>query len=350
VTVDPKRYRDDIAGQSEALRAVVDFYSVADGQRLMTDAVDRLGRERLVVTGMGASYFALEAARSALASGTGSLWVEETGLLTESVVVPPSSPTLIVSQSGETIEARNLIAHLRQQSAPAVVVTREPTSTLAGQADVVLPLRVDADLSVAIKTYTGTLATLAVLADHLAGGSGEAVFGQLTECADVIESTLDDWAGQMSQVAGEIQLATQVYALGRRHAVGSALGTALLVKETAKRACEGLSSSQFRHGAIEVASADTAVVVFADSDPVTQPLDLNLLDELVRYGSRVVVVTDDRFPVPDEIHAVRVPGDGWLGRSILAIVPMQLLAHRLAVLAGVTPGAFRNTVPVISHA
>jgi glucosamine--fructose-6-phosphate aminotransferase (isomerizing) len=317
----------------------------------MDEAAKRLGRDRLVATGMGASYFALEAARATLAAGVETLWVEETGVLTESRVVPPSAPLLVVSQSGETVEARNLIEQSDQRTASTVLITRETSSTLAKRADVVLPICVAGDLSVAIKTYTGTLATLALLADRVAGGRGEAVLGELIDCAAALESMLSGWEEQMAQIADEIQSAPHIYALGRRQAVGSALGTALLVKETAKRSCEGQSSSQFRHGAIEVVCRDTAIVVFASSASTVRERDVNLVGELVQYGGRVVVVADERFPASDgRTRTVRVPGEGQLSRSILEIVPMQLLAHRLAVLAGVTPGEFRNTVPVIVHA
>jgi glutamine---fructose-6-phosphate transaminase (isomerizing) len=349
--VDASRYRDDIFKQPDALRAVADFYAGSVGTALMDAAVERLGRERLVGTGMGASFFALQATRSAFARSAGALWVEETGLLTETDVVAPGSPTIVVSQSGETIEARQLLKELRQLGTPAVLVTRDASSSLAVESAVVLPICVEADLSVAVKTYTGTVATLAILADHLAGGNGDAVLGELIECAAVMESMLNTWDDQLSGIADAIDSASHLYALGRRGGVGSALGTALLIKETAKRACEGQSSSQFRHGAIEVASDDTAVIVFASSEPAVEALDRNLVDELVRYGSRVVVVADDGFAVSgDRVATVRAPANGELTRSILEIVPMQLLAHRLAILAGITPGEFRNTVPVIVHA
>jgi len=352
--VSSTRFREDILGQPGTLQQIVDFYGTGDGRALLTGAVRLLGHDRLVATGMGASTFALHATRAALAAGTGALWLEETGFLAEqgpAAAVPPA-PLLLVSQSGETIEGRNLLASRdRAAEFPVVVLTRDSDSSLASAADVVLPLCVEADLSVAIKTYTGSVAILALLAAELAGAGVGGVRTELLDCAAKLQrllEPLEDWAGQ---VVDAIAHTPQIYVVGRKTSFASALGTALLVKETAKRACEGLSSSQFRHGAIEVVADRTVTIVFGGADPATHPFDLTLINELLGYGSRVVLVCDERFPEVDgAAMCVRLPAGPSLTSSILEIVPMQLMSHRLALRDGVSPGEFRNTVPVIVHA
>ena len=66
----------------------------------------------------------------------------------------------MLSERLKELEARGLLAKLRLLATPTVLVTRDASSSLAGESGVVLPICVDADLSVAIKSYTGTLATL----------------------------------------------------------------------------------------------------------------------------------------------------------------------------------------------
>jgi glucosamine--fructose-6-phosphate aminotransferase (isomerizing) len=237
------------------------------------------------------------------------------------------------------------------RTTPLVVLTNDADTELGRRADVVLPLGVQPDLSVALKTYTSTLTLLTLLAVASVGGSPTELGRNLLSGDLMARAVETSWkaAGGMTEFA---RGATCTIALGRGPSVGSALGAGLLVKETAKMPAEGLSGGQFRHGAVEVVQEGTLVIVFAPQGS-TSALNRQLVEELEGYGARVLMITEPEPPgagVLDDGRrlTVGIPAPDEFLAPILEIVPVQVLAHELALQNRVDPGSFVNTTPVIT--
>ncbi|MCW2827542.1 MAG: Glucosamine-6-phosphate deaminase, alternative [Marmoricola sp.] len=341
-------FLQNIDAQPDALRRVVDVYGSQGGRTLLGGAHDLLRGKVVHSSGMGASLFALQATRRLLDAAVPGHLIEETGYLSENLsdLSRPLEALLLVSQSGETVEARELQG-MRPSSVPTVAITRNLDSSVATAADLVLPMACEGDLSVAVQTYSSTVAVLALLAAELGDGDVDEVLKGISQVADTIEKQIPRLSEETPAVADHIGGAQQIYAVGRGASIASAFATGLLLKEAAKRNCEGSGSAQFRHGAVEVISTETAVIVFTGDQPGVRTLDDNLVGELRSYGAPVVVVG------PEDGEGVR--GDRFVGlpptpaalRPILEVLPMQLLSAELAARNGVVPGEFRNTVPVI---
>jgi fructoselysine-6-P-deglycase FrlB-like protein len=343
-------YIENVAAVPGTLRAAAEMYATAHFDRALDEAASLLRDRAVTSTGMGASFFALTATRASLDPALRLHWIDETGYLDENVerISRPLDALLAVSQSGETVEARKLLPKLG--GVPQVLVTRDVDSSLARQADVVLPQHCPADLSVSVQTYVTQIAVLELLAARVARRETEPLLADLRSVADSAAVVLDTLRGPIQDAAVLLSDADQIYALGRGNSVASALGTGLLFKEAAKRDCEGMSSAQFRHGGVEVVSARTAALIFAGGEPDLRRLDENLARELVSYGSQVVVVTHDDFAELDGVTVLRLPPGPASMRRILEILPSELMAYDLAERNNVVAGEFHNTVPVIVSA
>lgn len=343
-------YLQNVHAQPETLRSAASAYSTREFGAALSEAAALLRGRAVTSTGMGASFFALQASRAALDGVLALHWIDETSYLAEDLdsLTRPMDALLAVSQSGETIEGRNLLPKLVDRT--RILITRNADSALAAQADVVLAQHCPADLSVSVQTYITQVAVLKLLAARIGDRPTAEVIAGLGQCADAIAAILTGMVSEIETAAKALVGVRQIYALGRGESIASALGTALLLKEGAKRDCEGQSSAQFRHGAVEVISSDAGVIVFAASQPAKRQLDLNLIGELVSYGARVVVVSDAAFPDCGNTVQLRLPAVPPMLRSIVEIVPSQLITHALAEENGVTAGEFRNTVPVIVSA
>lgn len=340
-------YLDNVLAQPATLREAAAAYATRDFREALDRSAALLSRGAVTSAGMGASLFALHGARTALDAAVAAHWIDEAGFLAEQAAAlrRPLDALLLVSQSGETVEGRELRRQL--PGLPTVLITRDPGSSLASAADVVLPLHCPPDLSVAIQTYVTSLAVLRLLALRLRGQDPESFLAGLRACADAAESLIDSLGPQLAAGAARLAGASQIYALGRGDALGSALGTALLFKESAKRDCEASSCAQFRHGAVEVVAGQTAAIVYGAADPGQQLLDYRLVSELVSYGAGVLVICDASFPEVPGASLLRLPPAPAATRQILEIIPAQLIANALAESNGVLAGDFRNTVPVI---
>ena len=339
------RYLADIHAQPETLAILTTAYSVGEERQSLQRAAVLL-RSSAVMTGMGASYFALLAARPSFDRAAIPVRIEDAGYLLDYGLrtVMPGQPVVLVSQSGQSIELRLLVDRL-PADCPLVLITNDPNADLATRADIVLPLLSRPDESVALKTYTATIALLLMLAAEAGRGSTETIASALVD-GRPMERAIEQ-ADRF--LRSSLPLPTSyVVLLGQGPSIASALGGALLIKETAKLPAEGFNGGQFRHGAIEVVSRDMVTIVFA---PAGQGRRLNrqLEVELDRAGALVIIIgvgESANGSIRQSIVGIESP-DEYLA-PVFEIVAIQLLSHALAVHRGVEPGAFVNTVPVIA--
>src|SRR6476661_430362 len=168
------RFRADIDAQPETLSTLVELYTTGEHAVALREAASLLqdGGGPAVLTGMGASYFALQGVRPRFERGGVPVLLEETSYLHEYAhpALLSGRPLLVVSQSGRSAEAVSLLANL-PSTIPLVLITNNPETELGERANVVLPLGADPDLSVALKTYTSTVSLLSLLAAEAAGES-----------------------------------------------------------------------------------------------------------------------------------------------------------------------------------
>jgi arabinose-5-phosphate isomerase len=97
---------------------------------------------RVVVSGMGKSgHIARKIAATLASTGTPALFVHPAEASHGDLgMIVPGDAVLLLSNSGETPELADLIAHCRRFALPLVAITAEAGSTLAKQADIVLLL------------------------------------------------------------------------------------------------------------------------------------------------------------------------------------------------------------------
>lgn len=128
-----------LAAEAAGLRALG---ASLDG--CFAEAVDRLAActGRVVVSGMGKSGHVGRKVASTLAStGTPALFVHPGEASHGDLgMIVPGDAVLALSNSGETAELADLVAHARRFGLPLVAVTRQPDSALARAADVLLLL------------------------------------------------------------------------------------------------------------------------------------------------------------------------------------------------------------------
>lgn len=159
--------REVIRIEAEALAALRVALS-ADFDAVVTRLLQVTGR--VIVSGMGKSgHVAAKIAATMASTGTPAQYVHpgeashgDLGMIT------PADALILISNSGETRELADIIAHSRRFAIPLVAITKKVSSTLGQQADFVLQLP-DAPEACAIgmAPTTSTTCTLA-LGDALA--------------------------------------------------------------------------------------------------------------------------------------------------------------------------------------
>lgn len=344
----PDPFLAEIAGQPDALRRAATAVADQTGalERLRAEGVAGAGR-RPVFTGMGSSYFACYAPVTHLAErGTLAGHVDSAELLHfRRPALGPEMLLAVVSQSGESAEVVRLVDELGPPAGRPFVasVTNGRDNSLARRADLALDTMAGEEHGPSTMTFAASLVVLSAVARALGGDEAAAdVSGRVSDeaerAAGAAQTLLEDAPGRAEAyrrwLGGRNTLAT----LGRGAARAAAEMGALGMKEAARFAAESLEAAQFRHGPLELAGPELAVAIVATEEP-TRRLDLGLADELVSAGAAVLVVTPDGSG-PDGAETVAVGDLDRLLAPTVGIIPLQLLAWKLAVERGREPGSF----------
>ena len=258
---------------------------------------------------------------------------------------------LFISQSGETADTLAALRHARSEGQQIAVVVNVPTSSMAREADLLLPTHAGPEIGVAsTKAFTCQLAVLAALAANLAHAKGKlsadderTIVKHLAEAPAALNAALshDDAIQAMAHtVAG----ARDVLYLGRGTDYPLALEGALKLKEISYIHAEGYAAGEMKHGPIALIDENVPVIVIAPSGPLFDKTVSNM-QEVQARGGKVVLISDAAGVAAageNCLATITMPAVHPLIAPLVYAVPVQLLAYHVAVAKGTDVDQPRN--------
>ncbi len=266
-------------------------------------------------------------------------------------VLEPGGLALFVSQSGETADTLAALRHARAEKQRIAVVVNVPTSSMAREADLLLPTHAGSEIGVAsTKAFTCQLAVLAALAANLARAKGRlsrdeerAIVGHLQEAPAAINAALGH-DEEIAAMAHLIAPARDVLYLGRGPDYPMALEGALKLKEISYIHAEGYAAGEMKHGPIALIDEDVPVIVLAPSGPLFEKTVSNMQEVRAR-GGKIVLISDAKGLAEageGTMATIEMPEVHPLIAPLVYAVPVQLLAYHVAVLKGTDIDQPRN--------
>jgi glucosamine--fructose-6-phosphate aminotransferase (isomerizing) len=294
------------------------------------------GFDRIVLTGMGGSYHALQPLYLQLVQHGFNATVLETAELIHyfDAVLTPRTLLVAVSQSGRSVETVRLLDSTAAR-VRTIGVTNTPGSPLATRADLTVFTHAGAESSVSCKTYVATLVALEWLGAALRGTNREEIESTLQQAAPAAETYLAGWENKVEALVDLLCGIRSLFVTGRGTSIAAAGTAGLILKESAHFHAEGMTCSAFRHGPFELSAPDVALLVFT-GDNKTATLNENLVADVRKAGGKAFLVG----PASD-VEAFRIPETQAAIRPVLEILPLQLVSLALAALAGLQPGNFK---------
>ena len=258
---------------------------------------------------------------------------------------------LFISQSGETADTLAALRHCKENGQTIAVIVNVPTSSMAREADLLLPTHAGPEIGVAsTKAFSCQLAVLAALAAHMAVTKGlmsreeeQEVVGHLLEAPAALNAALDhddDIAGMAHLIAP----ARDVLYLGRGPDYALALEGALKLKEISYIHAEGYASGEMKHGPIALIDDKVPVIVLAPSGPLFEKTVSNM-EEVRARGGQVVLISDaDGLEQAGEgcLATIEMPKVHPLIAPLVYTIPVQLLAYHIACVKGTDVDQPRN--------
>lgn len=338
-------YIRDILSQPDALREAINHFSPVP----LSPLIQR-GRQnefdRILITGMGASYNAAYPAFLGLTSQPLPVMLANAAELLHysSGLIENRTLLWMNSQSGRSVELVRLIERT-QVTPPASILAcvNEVSSPLALAADVCLPIHAGAEATVSTRTYLNMLAVNLLTAITLSGDDPSSVIPKLLSAAAAMEHYLSNWQAHVAELDARLTEVNDLVILGRGASLAAVWNGSLISKEAAKCAFEGMHAADFRHGPLELASPDMTVLMF-EGAPQTAHLNRDLALEVARLGGNVLWLAQE---ADDVLPTLRLPAVDDIALPLVEILPLQMLTILMAQRKGMEPGIFRH-VPKIT--
>ncbi|NNE50415.1 MAG: glutamine--fructose-6-phosphate transaminase (isomerizing) [Altererythrobacter sp.] len=309
--------------------------------------------KRLTIVACGTSYYAGLVAK---------YWFEHFAKLPVDVdvasefryrdpVLEEGGLALFISQSGETADTLAALRHCKQAGQTIGVVVNVPTSTMAREADLLLPTHAGPEIGVAsTKAFTCQLAVLAALAAHMAVVKGrmdreeeKEVVQHLLEVPASLNAALDH-DDDIAAMAHMIAPARDVLYLGRGQDFPLAMEGALKLKEISYIHAEGYASGEMKHGPIALIDEKVPVIVIAPSGPLFEKTVSNM-EEVRARGGKIVLISDaEGLAEAGEgcMATIEMPKVHPLIAPMVYAIPVQLLAYHVACVKGTDIDQPRN--------
>jgi glucosamine--fructose-6-phosphate aminotransferase (isomerizing) len=314
---------------------------------------------RIVILSAGTSYHAGVAARYAIEEWArvpvehdiASEWIYRNPVLDESTLV------IGISQSGETRDTISAMQLAREMGAHTVAITNMMGSQITREVDSVLYTRAGLEVSVAAsKTFTAQLSLLFLVALKLAQvretmspGEHEFIVNAVYRLPDQITRFLEG-SHPIDEIAQRFHDRPFFLYLGRNIGLPVALEGALKLKEISYIPTEAYSAGEMKHGPIALLDESTPVVVIATHHRRVYDKIVSNIQEVRARGAHVIAIASDgdeeiQHHADDVIYVPKAPA--FLS-AILAVIPLQLLAYRIARLRGLPVDQPRNLAKTVT--
>lgn len=246
---------------------------------------------------------------------------------------------IAVSQSGETADILEAFKIAKKKNVKTVGVVNVAGSSVARQADLILPVNAGVEKAVAsTKATTAQLAILTLLAFAVAGKLEEGK-KLLAETASAINDFLNPrYSKHLAEIAQKIKNVESLYIIGKGADYPMALEAAIKLQEVSYIHAEGFAAGELKHGPLALITKNVPLIAFVPTGKFRADVLSNVAEVHAR-GGRIIGVSAKNDKLFDEW--IRVPDVG-AAQPIVNIIPIQLLAYHLAVLRKNNPDLPRN--------
>jgi glucosamine--fructose-6-phosphate aminotransferase (isomerizing) len=229
-------------------------------------------------------------------------------------------------------------------------------SQLTREVDSVLYTRTGLEVGVAAsKTFTAQVALISLIALKLAEVKKtvppeeiEFILDSLYALPESMQTFLDG-NHPIEEIAQRYYDKPFFLYLGRHIGLPVALEGALKLKEISYIPTEAYSAGEMKHGPIALLDPDTPVVCVATNSHVYDKVVSNIQETRARGAHVIAIATDGNEDI--QHHAddvIYVPKTPAFLQAVLAILPLQLLAYRIARLRGLNVDQPRNLAKTVT--
>lgn len=246
--------------------------------------------------------------------------------------------TLVIalSQSGETADVLEAVKSAKRKNAKVISIVNVVGSSLTRLSDYNIMMNAGPEICVlSTKSYTSQLAIIILLAYKIIGKEKVAK-ETIGKVSNIVPKIIEN-REKIFKIAEKLKDKKDIFLIGRNSEYPTALEGALKIKEVSYIHAEGFAGGELKHGTIALIEKGTPVIVFC-SEKTKKQIISNVMEVKAR-GAYVIGIGKEDNEVFDDFLSV---DDIENANNILMIIPIQVLAYKLAVLRGLDPDKPRN--------
>jgi glutamine---fructose-6-phosphate transaminase (isomerizing) len=348
----------DAVAETIADRTIRDDGVDLDDEGALDEAILR-DVNRIIVVACGTSYHAGLIGRYAIEE-----WARipvEMDIASEyryrNPVVGPGDLVIGITQSGETADTLAAMRIARERGATVLALTNIMGSQATRDSDGVLYTRAGLEVGVAAtKTFICQVVVMHLLALKLAELRGTLaperraeIIADLKRIPHCIEELLEGIDEPVNEIAEAHWDKSFFLYLGRHVGLPVALEGALKLKEISYIPTDAYAAGEMKHGPIALLDESTPVVTVATDSPVLEKVVSNMQEVRARGAHVVAVATEGNQMIGEHAESVlRIPQTDWMLQPLLAVIPLQLLAYRIARRRGLNVDQPRNLAKTVT--
>ncbi|QEC49926.1 glutamine--fructose-6-phosphate transaminase (isomerizing) [Baekduia soli] len=260
-----------------------------------------------------------------------------------------------ITQSGETADTLAAMRLARERGATVLAITNVMGSQATRDADGVLYTRAGLEIGVAAtKTFICQVAVMYLLGLRLAELRGTLDVATRTRLMTELKRVPHEIDALLSGLDLEA-IARQHYQrefflyLGRHVGLPVAMEGALKLKEISYIPTDAYAAGEMKHGPIALLDESTPVVCIATDSPLLDKVVSNVQEVRARGAHVIAIASEGNIEIGEHAEQViRIPAMDWMLQPLLAVIPLQLLAYRIARLRGLNVDQPRNLAKTVT--
>ena len=257
-------------------------------------------------------------------------------------IVTKDDIVIAISQSGETADTLAAVKEAKKFGAKVISVVNVIGSSIANEADIVIPTLAGPEIAVATtKAYSTQLIVMYMLALYMAqktekisSDDYQKLISELKNIPEKIENVLKD-RDTIKAFAEKFSNCKNIFFIGRNIDYGIALEGALKTKEISYIHSEAYAAGELKHGTISLIEEGTLVVAIATKEDLIEKMISNIREVKAR-GAVVLMITTEEFEKAKEVadYVLCIPKINEMLQPSLSIVPLQLFSYYIALSKG----------------
>lgn len=317
------RFQEGLTAQPEVLAR-----SASAVRAALSDVAPLAPGQLVALVGIGASeHIARAAAPAWRAAGIRAVAVSAAELMHDGV--PLADVYVALSESGRSAET---VGALSRVGGRRIAITNQADSPLAKVVDETLLLESGPDSPVYTTGYTATLQAVGLLGEHWLGTSSDwSVLPELV--AEVLERSEQLFDG----LAKHFDQARIIDVVGTGTANATVGEGALVLREAARAHTAAHETHNYLHGPMEPLDPQSACIMVGDGREVRLAADVSGLG-----CHTLLLTTRTDVEETENLAVLTLPSTGSpMAQAVLQIIPLQVLAWRLASDRGLAVDGFR---------